>query len=213
MGSRVQQREVPRLGPACPSSSPRKSMSGVRPARWSLTRRSTATSTSVTESRSPLAVMTVGRLVRMRSPWSRASKAYSSSGGGGIRGNLLSQQADRSWGPDLARPGARSRTRCCLGPETLHRRQGSPQRLQPARNHPVPDPCPPLLAVDQASLVENPQMVADRRLRPAQRFDEGAGAHLPFRLGRDETEETEAGWVGLGGEAPGQLGSIGLAEG
>ena len=57
-------------------------------------------------------------------------------------------------------------------------------------DRPVPDPSPPLLASEQARVVQDGEVVADRRLGAVQRPDELAGARLTL-TGRDHAQEAE----------------------
>lgn len=69
------------------------------------------------------------------------------------------------------------------------------------------------MTLDEAGLVEDPEVMAHRRLRPAERRHEVAGAHLATGGRRDERQQAQAHGVGERRERRRQGGRFLLAEG
>jgi hypothetical protein len=62
----------------------------------------------------------------------------------------------------------------------------------------IPHPCSSSISIDKAGFVEHFEVVADGRLRFADRFDEVARADLAF--GRNQRQDPEPHWIAEGGE-------------
>lgn len=77
----------------------------------------------------------------------------------------------------------------------------------------VPHPLPSPLAVDQAGLAEDLEVVRDGALGLAQGTDELANADLPRWRGSQHGQHPQADWIPQGVEAPGQLAGLVSVEG
>lgn len=76
----------------------------------------------------------------------------------------------------------------------------------------VVDPGAAALAIEQASIEQHLQVVADGRLLQAEGFDEMADTGLGRRLSCDQAQETEASGVGDGAKGVRQLLGVVLGQ-
>ena len=74
--------------------------------------------------------------------------------------------------------------------------ENAAQHREPIAGDPVIRPVAPLLALDQARLTQDAQVVADGRLAQAERIGQVALARLAARLRLDQAEQPEARRVG-----------------
>jgi hypothetical protein len=123
---------------------------------------------------------------------------------GGAERDLLDGAAHRSWsGRRLRRSGS-----LLPGRRLMSSRPGGervPKDGQPLRKDAVVDPPAPLFAPEQAGLVQDLEMVADRGLGQPERLGEVAHARFPVGTGRDQADDSQAGRIGQNAQRRGEL--------